>query len=539
MRILQWYIFRELFKAMVMTTIGMTLLFTLGGGVANMVKGVAVSTEELAQLLGYMLPVACTLTLPVAALLSTTSIYGRVSADNEFNACRASGINIHRLLLPAILVSLAVGAFTFYFSNYVIPSFIKQIEVKAKQGIDQYVNRQLQSRKYIEVSNYVLHADGVQHVSGQTIGEASSGKDLLLIDGAAFIELEEDDAIRFGTAPRAMIEFDKTGGPLMVRAQLMDVSVFDRVRLQYYENAKQQFGPMELPIPIQMKAKWLNLSDLFHYRDQPGELPEILHRLKGVQRKIRERVCYDDILRGVASGQGWRASSDRYSYEVKAEEYRRNPEDGRPLLRNVTVIQDGPEGRRIHKAGAGAMRTTRSFGESVPLISIVLTDGVRVSAGDASEPPIEKMMIDLPPVPIPDQCVRAADAVAEELVRNPEAELNLGQQIADERDGVIRELAAQVRVIDGIIHSRLAFSASCIVLILLGAGLGIVSRGGQALVAFGLSCIPFVFVIVTITMGRHMAQNEGTETAGLIIIWTSIGLVALADLLVLFKWLRR
>jgi hypothetical protein len=202
----------------------------------------------------------------------------------------------------------------------------------------------------------------------------------------------------------------------------------------------------------------------------------------------------------------------------------------------VTVVQDGPEGRRIHKAGAGAMRTTRSFGESVPLVSIVLTDGVRVFVGDASEPPIDKVVIDLPPVPIPDQCVRAADAVAEELVRNPEADLNLGQQIADEREGVVRELAAQVRLIDGIIHSRLAFSASCIVL---GAGLGIVSRGGQALVAFGLSCIPFVFVIVTITMGRHMAQNEGTETAGLIIIWTSIGLVALADFLVLFRWLRR
>jgi len=540
MRILQWYIFRELFKAMVMTTIGLTLLFTLGGGVANMIKGVSVTAGEMVQILGFMLPVACTLTLPVAALLSTTSVYGRVSADNEFNACRASGINIHRLLLSAFVVAISVGGFTFYFSNYVIPSFIRQIDSKARQSIDQVVNRQLETHKFIDVGDYVFHADQVQHIRGARVGDgASAGRDYLRITGAAFVELEEDDAVRFGTAPEAIIEFDKTNSPPMVRAQLLNVSTFDRIRLQYYQFQNQPFGPMELPIPTQMKPKWLNLPDLLHYRRRPSELPEIFNRLKDVQRRIRERVCYDEIVRALASGRGWRASSERYSYEVKADWFRRNPDDGRPLLKDVTVVQDGPEGRRVHKAQSGTVRTTRSFGESVPLISIVLTEGVRVFAGDPGEPPIEKTGVDLPPIPIPDHYVRVADGYARDLIAGSEGALHLGQQIEDARESVIRELDQQVRNINGIIHARSAFSVGCVLLIVLGAGLGIITRGGQALVAFGISCIPFVFLVVVITMGRQMAQNEGTELAGLVIVWAGIGLVALADLLVLFRWLRR
>lgn len=541
MRILQWYIFRDLAKAMALTSIGMTLLFTLGGGVANMVKGVSVTAMELFQLLGFMLPIACTLTLPVAALLSTTNVYGRFSADNEFNACRASGINIHRLLASALWVALGVGAFTFYFSNYVIPSFIRQIDVKARKSADQVVSRQLESQKYIDLGNYVFHADRVQHVSGASVADANaSGKDYLRITGAAFVELSEDDAVRLGTAPEAIIEFDKLSSPPMVRAQLINVSTFDRQRLQYYQFENQPFGPMPLPIPIQMKAKWLNLDELFHYRKHPAELPEIEHRLKGVRRKIRERICYDEIMRVLSAGQNWRGVGDRYAYEIKGDcAFRRNVEDGRPLFKDVTVIQDGPEGRRTHKAAAGTLRARTSFGEAIPLIGIVLSEGVRVFTGDASEPPIDKTVIDLPPIPIPNAYIRLADSCTDELIRNPEADLNLGQHILEEREAVTDELAQQVRNINSIIHMRAAFSAGCVLLIVLGAGLGIVARGGQALVSFGLSCIPFVVVVVTITMGRQLSQNKGTEVPGLVVIWVGVGLALVANLVVLFRWLRR
>ena len=51
---------------------------------------------EIIQVLSFVVPGAFTLSLPVAGLFSAAITYGRFAADNELNACRASGINVHR-----------------------------------------------------------------------------------------------------------------------------------------------------------------------------------------------------------------------------------------------------------------------------------------------------------------------------------------------------------------------------------------------------------------------------------------------------------
>lgn len=535
MRILQWYILRELLKAMVLTTIGMTLVFTLGGGVANMIKGVSISSLKLFQLLGFFLPVAMTLTLPVAALLSTTNIYGRLSADNEFVACRASGINIHRLLLPAAVVAVGVGGFNFYFSNFVIPRFIREIDSSLRGSVDQYVYRELQMNKFIKVQDYVLHADAVQHIHAE---DKSGNKDYLRIAGAAFIELEESDATRFGTSPDAVIEFDKSARLPEVRAVLRNVSIFDRTRLEYLHLIDQPFGPIPIPLPSKMKPKWLNLPDLLRYKDAPGELPEIASRLEAIRRQIIREVCYQDIYRALTDGRDWLVGDEKVTYTIKAGCYiTRSGDDGTPLFKDVTVEEESSEGRRVYQAARGSIQATRTFGRDMPSLSIALEDGVIVKHAD--DPILEKLKLELRSVPVPDRYARAADDLLAQLAGDPGMPLSLGQRVADAQESFNRELGEQVRVIVGIIHARTAFSLSCVVLIILGASLGIVFRGGQALTSFGLSCIPFALVVVTIIMGRQMAQNEGTDVIGLIIVWSGVGLALAADFVMLFRWLRR
>jgi len=48
--------------------------------------------------------------MPIAALFATTMVYGRLAADNELQACRAAGINIHCLFLSTVLLSVFVAA---------------------------------------------------------------------------------------------------------------------------------------------------------------------------------------------------------------------------------------------------------------------------------------------------------------------------------------------------------------------------------------------------------------------------------------------
>ena len=61
------------------------------------------------------------LTLPIAVLFSATVTYGRLSADNEFVACRSSGINMHVLFLPTVVLSFVSACVTFVLINFVMP----------------------------------------------------------------------------------------------------------------------------------------------------------------------------------------------------------------------------------------------------------------------------------------------------------------------------------------------------------------------------------------------------------------------------------
>jgi hypothetical protein len=60
-------------------------------------------------------------------------------------------------------------------------------------------------------------------------------------------------------------------------------------------------------------------------------------------------------------------------------------------------------------------------------------------------------------------------------------------------------------------------------MVMLGAALGLLFRGGEALVAFAISAGPASAVIVMMLMGKQLISNPGVpETYGIIVIWGGI-----------------
>ena len=73
----------------------------------------------------------------------------------------------------------------------------------------------------------------------------------------------------------------------------------------------------------------------------------------------------------------------------------------------------------------------------------------------------------------------------------------------------------------------------------MGAALGIIFRGSHVTMAFGISFVPMLFVIVMIVMGRQMAHNAATYGIGLALMWGGIAVVAGLDVWTLTRVLRR
>ncbi len=552
---LQVYITRELLKTFALTAIGLTLTFSLCGGVMNMIQVEVLTAVEVMRILTFVLPIATTLTLPVAALFACAVVYGRFAADNEFDACKASGINIQRLLLPAAGLSLLTAGFTFTFANFVIPSFIAGLQAMVRKDIQKIVASALTTQRHLKYGDYVLYARYCR-----PIGDGAELK-ALHVEQAAFLMFDHDELTHCGTAEEVYVEFrgEAERDRPTVEAAMHNVLALDVRHRRLDELPRQRFNPVAIPSRIDFDLQWLTLRELMHFRTRPVELPQITGQLERLRQLTRDMVFYQHAYRQVTGPEKvLRLGEGERRYEIRAARAEQDPDNLRVQLQGVVIRQWWDGRRRDFRADRCTLRVKRGFAEVPDSVHMTLTGQVRwTDAADPSrvnEP--KEFALESPPVPA--AVLARADAISTaELLGLPCREdgrldpspalagglkipsLELGRMLDDARRGLLAEVVKQTLKIRSIIHSRLAFSASAMVTLVLAAGLAIVFRGGQLLTAFIISFFPGLMVVVMNIMGRQLSENAATHFVGLGVIWAGIGLLAAADVVVLTRLLRR
>lgn len=199
-RTLQWYVFREMGKTFVLTAVGLSIILSMGGGALQILQVEGASAVQILKIMLVVIPMMTTLSLPVAALFSAAMTFGRLSADNELTACRACGVNILWLMMPCVAMSLVVCVFTFYFSNYVIPGFIQQMEALLRKDIQRIVETQLRGDGTLGVQQkFRLHVDRVSEVAPD---DAAPEIGYLHFTGGAFVQSEGGRPVNVATRGR-------------------------------------------------------------------------------------------------------------------------------------------------------------------------------------------------------------------------------------------------------------------------------------------------------------------------------------------------
>jgi hypothetical protein len=127
---------------------------------------------------------------------------------------------------------------------------------------------------------------------------------------------------------------------------------------------------------------------------------------------------------------------------------------------------------------------------------------------------------------------------AEELGQHMD-DMDLGSKLHRERVEALAALIKMKQEVIGVLHSRLAFSASALVTLVLASAMGIIFRGGQFLTAFVISFVPGLVVVVLNIMGRHLSENTGTHLLGIGIMWAGIVALAFIDGVILTRYLKR
>lgn len=534
------YILRELGKTFILTSVGLIAVIGLGGGVMNMIGLEGVSTLQLLKLVGLILPLAATLTLPIAALYSATVTYGRLSADNELTACRSGGINIHVLLLPTLAISAVSALCCFFFISFMIPVMVRNLDRLLEHDLPQLIKQRLASSDRFSIKNqYVIYAD-------QTFLETDpSGQQTLRLEGAAFSQNEDDAWARFGTARSVVIKFDRADGRPTVYADMQGVSVYDDRAHSFTDWAHQPLvGALPQKLPV--KIKWLTLGGLLQYRSQPTTYPEVQEELTRLREGIARGLFFKELWKQFPASFDQHPAYGEVSFGgddlrivLRAETCAPDKKDGRlRFANNVVITEDHADGtRRVVRADSAVVDVRRDASEKPVDVEAIGNVSIEHSRETA---PIRREREALPRVELPAEIIQQAEAIPMADLLNPKGPpLRLGEWVDKRREAVIEGVDFVSREITGEIHSRLAFSGSVFVLVILGAALGIVFRGAQVLVAFGISFVPSILVISTIIMGKHLIEKPDLIWVGIGVIWGGIALVALVDLFVLTKVVRR
>jgi lipopolysaccharide export LptBFGC system permease protein LptF len=574
---LHGYILRELLKTFGLSLTGLTILFTIGGGLYNMLRSEGIGAGDVSGFLPLLLPIAITATMPIAALFSVTMVYGRLSADNELLACRSAGVNIHTTLLSAFLLSVFVTAFTLLLGGFIIPGFVQRIEDVARRNVGDFVAQHLRQNGFLHRSRedqdrMTITAERVQDVSDAALEakgfEVAEGLRYLLTTDPVFLQIAPNgELIRFATARYAMCVFDARSEGLAVTLHVLEGQDYvigrQMVRIQ-----EQQFGPMRWRLPSMKRLAFAAFTDLVDWYHAPWNAPRLGDNIDRFLEAAMHYALLTRAQRRLADGGALVFSDANTACRVSCEAVQ---QERRALVltrARVAVRSQSPgasvvyEAERAELTARVLMPGDPTAPRSEPILMIgdqpsqrrveiaiqllatpenpVLESAAR-SDGDRVGPPrrIETTALDfsLPPEAIlPDApSFTRANVAGADTPWPTNADL-------DERREALQTKTRQMRyTVIANLNFRLGISASTLVTLIMGAALGIIFRGARVLAAFALGLIPFFAVLILMVLGRQITEAPTAPNAplGLGVIWGGLLLVALADLVILRLGVRR
>jgi lipopolysaccharide export LptBFGC system permease protein LptF len=538
--VLHRYIFRELFKVFALATVALTLIMTLGS-ILRPIQEYGVGPTQVVHLLGYFIPITLTFVLPLSALFAAALVYGRFAGDNELNACRASGISLLTLIYPGLALAIIVATANLILSFYVVPEFFHRAERALKADTKQILFRNIQRKGFYEEPKreYQIYAD-----------EANPQTNTLL--GVIVTRVEAGRIQRIVTTEQAHINF-------ISHKNFNEVQIIAK---ELYEMGEQgnrwsylgQF-PANIPFPSLLgdDIKFKKIDQMKEIRRNPLNFYPIEQSARETCAQFQAELIAQDItecfnsdangfyeLRGEPNSVKINAARAAANTNIKddASEHQEVSLTGR-----VVALEFDTESKQPCRTWYCSEALLRIEGDEFnPTLRLELysprwqnIDGAEgIAAGRKF---IRGLLL---PKGVTEKIVRAdildaitPQAVGAALKNGPSDKLKLLQKKLQMyiRNAVVEILAE--------IHTRLVFGISCIPLIIIGIGLGIILRGGHLLSAFGASAVPAGLLVVCIMMGKNVATNPGAGlTAGILLMWAGFSVLVLLASVILHRLLK-
>lgn len=515
-----WYVLRDLLRIFLMASGVLAGILSFGGMLRPLMQ-YGLSGMQVAQMLAYFMPATQTYSLPIAALFATTLVYGRLSADNELTACRASGISYFAMALPAMVLGLVLALVSLLCLSYVVPHFTLKVEKVAFQSLAEVVRRNIDRNRQLRIQGHVVFAE---HAEILPRDPQHPGREVVILDNPMFcLYAREDNPLvkgepmqvpsEFFMARSARVELQQqpTGG-IEFSVQLEDGTMLP---VNYAGSSiggirSTAIPPLLVASPIHEKTKFMNIGQLKELYADPARSREIQARYTVILRRdqaqafavsLRKQLEETSEVRLAGSGQTLRLAM-LPGASLRVQDNDRMSLTSPDGERNVLVA----EGTQEFRTAQAQVRTIASVdGKSMQVL--VLFDSPAGVTRRAQSSAVT--------VPMPEELRRMEE-------RGPKYYLTAAGVRTDEIEQLSRKLSGLQNGIEGEVHARAAFAVSCFILVIVGCALGMMFRTGNYLSAFALSVVPALLTIALITTGQHITESQipGSLRLGLAMIWS-------------------
>ncbi len=532
---LQRYIFRELLKVFVLSTVALTLMMSVGM-ILRPVQEYGIGPRQVLHLMFYFLPITLTFVLPLAALFAGSLVYGRFACDNELDACRASGISLSTTIYPGFVLALVVAIANLLLSFHVMPAFVQKADKSLKADAKQILFRNIQRRGFYilpsdDDETYMLYAD-------------MADPEKNTISGAVVPEVEEGRIKRIITAKHAKIEF--ISYQRYNEVQIMAKNVYQMGYGDEGDFAFEFFNISKVfPSLIEDSIKFKNIEAMNRIRTDPFRFNPIANLASDAYLRFNAELLADDMAEHFDSAPQayYRLHSDTRIIEFRADACRLLDEENELLFSGDVEVVESDAASRVVLRTMRSPKAILSFqGDKLAPTLFMELYNPRWEKIDGTEGLAGRIVIRglILPQAVTNQ-LPSENVI--ESVSPAQTRAVLGGDVSKVLQSLQEDLKRKIQ--DTLIrikaekHSRLVFGIGCLPMILIGIGLGITKKDSHLLAAFAASCIPAAILIVCIMMGKNMTKNPGTSLeSGVLLIWSGLIFLILLTAVIYRKLLK-
>jgi lipopolysaccharide export system permease protein len=161
MRTITRYVVWELVKVFLLLLLGLTLvvmLILVGQQALRMNLGI-IPTLRVAQ---FILPQALAFAVPAAILFAVCFVYGRMSADNEVTAIKASGISPAVVLWPGYVLAVVLSLWGVWLNDLAFSWGHQGVQKVVLQSVEEIAYRLLRAQGNYSNNKFSISVRGVQ-----------------------------------------------------------------------------------------------------------------------------------------------------------------------------------------------------------------------------------------------------------------------------------------------------------------------------------------------------------------------------------------